>query len=262
MIFGTAAKLNKDGQSFCLVTLIASKGSAPQDPGAKCIVTKNGLAEGTVGGGKVEARAIEFCLEILNRAQAQAPITKVWNLQTDIGMTCGGEVTYLFEYFPAKNWPIVIFGAGHVANSLVQLLATLDCQVTCIDPRSEWTGRLPQNISNLEIICHPNPKDLIASFSEQSYFLSITQGHTHDTPILAEIGRLYPNPSYVGVIGSVAKGNRIKNELKELGTPLSFIEKLRIPIGLPIGSNQPSEIAISIAAQLLQVRDQLSSMRE
>jgi xanthine dehydrogenase accessory factor len=82
----------------------------------------------------------------------------------------------------------------------------------------------------------------------------MTMGHAHDVPILYEIFKSHPDCPYVGVIGSDVKGIKIKRELKELGVSEDFIAKLRVPVGLPIGNNDPNEMAISIAAELLQVR--------
>ena len=81
-------------------------------------------------------------------------------------------------------------------------------------------------------------------------------GHSHDVPILSEIARLAPDCPYVGVIGSEVKGIKIKKELQDLGISKIFIDKLRVPMGLPLGTNHPYEIAISIAAELIKVRDQ------
>ncbi len=248
----TTKELEDSAESFVIATLISVRGGAPQDPGAKAIITKDGLAFGTVGGGKVEARVIADSLEIISKTQKIDPIHVKWNLQKDIGMTCGGEVTFLFEYFPATHWPIVIFGAGHVAQALTRTLERLSCQITCIDDRAEWVDKL-----SIKGLVHPSPKDLVKELDPNSYFICMTQGHAKDTPILAEIAKHAANCPYVGVIGSKTKGITIKRELKEMGIDQAFIDRLRVPIGLPLGTNHPFEISISIAAELLQVRDSL-----
>ena len=252
-IWSEAKKLEDAQVSFVVATLLSVRGGAPQDPGAKAIITSDGLHFGTVGGGKVEARVIVDSIEILKTTEKKAPLTVTWNLQKDIGMTCGGEVTFLFEHFPATPWPIVIFGAGHVAQALTRTLANLKCQVTCIDDREEWVSKL-----SIHGIDHPNPAEYVKELNPMSFFLCMTQGHAKDTPILKAIADHAPNCPYVGVIGSKTKGITIKRELKELGFSENFINKLRVPIGLPIGNNDPYEISISIAAELLQVRDQLA----
>jgi xanthine dehydrogenase accessory factor len=244
--------LEKQNINFCIISLIDLRGSAPQDLGAKAVVTKSGLVFGTVGGGKVEAAAIVKAQEILNHQTLNPPLIIKWNLQTDIGMTCGGEVTFLFEHFIPLSWPIVIFGAGHIAQALTRTLSNLQCQITCIDSRSEWTEKL----MNVKAITHPHPEQLVREFNKNTFFISMTKGHAFDVPVLKEIATHFPDCPYVGVIGSEIKGKRIKQELKELGISESFLRKLRVPIGLPLGSNDPFEIAISITAELLQVRDQ------
>lgn len=249
-----ATELELNGTSFVVVTLLSVRGSAPQDVGAKMIVTKDGLYAGTVGGGKVEAAAIKESQEILNSKEQKDPITHVWNLQKDIGMTCGGEVTYLFEHFHQSSWPVVIFGAGHVSQALTRLLSHMNCQVTCIDHRSEWVEKL----EGVNAICHESPESLVQNFPKDAYFISMTQGHSNDVPILKAIFDHAPESPYVGVIGSKIKGDRIKAELKEKGVSEDFLNNLFVPIGLKIGSNHPYEIAVSIAAQLLQIRDNLS----
>jgi xanthine dehydrogenase accessory factor len=166
-------------------------------------------------------------------------------------MSCGGEVTFLFEHFPQAQWPVVIFGAGHVAQALTRILAPMSCQVTCIDSREDWINKL----ENVKAIHHLEPKDLVKNFSSQTFFICMTMGHAFDVPILVEIARHAPDCPYVGVIGSDIKGLKIKKELSELGISKEFINKLRVPIGLPIGTNHPHEIAISVAAELIQVRD-------
>lgn len=245
-------ELNEKSESFVVVTMTGARGSSPQDPGAKIIVTRDGLYAGTVGGGKVEMAAIKKSLAILESHKQLPPEYVTWNLQKDIGMSCGGEASFLFEHFHSTHWPIVIYGAGHVAQALTRILSKLDCHVTCIDPREEWLSKL----QGINILHHLNPKDTVQTFDPKSFFLCMTMGHAHDVPILAEIANNAPDAPYVGVIGSDIKGKRIKNDLKELGISPAFIERLHVPMGLPLGTNHPYEIAISIAAQLIQVRDQ------
>ncbi|WPU63677.1 xanthine dehydrogenase accessory protein XdhC [Peredibacter starrii] len=249
-IWEACQKLTSEGTSFVMVTMTGVRGSAPQDIGAKMLVTKDGLFYGTVGGGKVEMASIKKSQEILKGEQSP-PESVVWNLQKDIGMSCGGEVVMLFEHHHQSNWPIVIFGAGHVAQALTRILSKLNCSVTCVDSREEWVAKL----EGVKGIHHPTPKEMVKEFSPHCYFMSMTMGHAHDVPILHEIAKHAPDCPYIGVIGSDVKGIKIKKELKDLGVSDEFLKKLRVPMGLPIGTNQPYEIAISIVAELLQVRD-------
>lgn len=258
MIFDDLKLLEENGTSFVLITIYNIRGSAPQDLGAKCIVTLDGLYSGTIGGGKIEAHAINYAQELLKNSTPNV-VSETWNLQKDIGMTCGGEVSFIFEKFKFDSWPIVIFGAGHVSQELTRLLLKLKCQLTVVDPRPEWIGKLP---SETKSICTGDVEEFIKNCHEDTYFICMTKGHASDVPKLKLIAKYHTNTPYVGVIGSHAKGNTIKKELREFGISEGFINKLLVPIGLEIGNNDPSEIAISICAQLLQTRDQSSKIKE
>src|SRR5437868_7094598 len=112
------------------VTVVDTAGSVPQDRGAKMIVTAEGLHHGTVGGGKVETKAIAEAQRMLRGELPATTHFVQWNLAKDVGMTCGGIVKLYFEVHNARGWNIVVFGAGHVANALVTMLIQLDCRIT------------------------------------------------------------------------------------------------------------------------------------
>jgi xanthine dehydrogenase accessory factor len=250
-LWKSAQELTDAGISFVVVTLVGARGSTPQDPGAKIIVTRDGLHSGTIGGGKVENACIKKAQDILETAQQTEPVFLTWNLQRDIGMSCGGETSFLFEHFYQNQWPIIIFGAGHVAQALTRVLAKLHCHVTVVDPRTEWIDKLV----GVKGIIHPDPKELVSQFHPKSFFLCMTMGHIHDLATLLEVHRHASASPYVGCIGSDVKAIKIKKELKEAGVSQDFIEKLHIPMGVQFGSNDPEEIAISITAELLKQRD-------
>ncbi|MGZ3722762.1 MAG: xanthine dehydrogenase accessory protein XdhC [Bdellovibrionales bacterium] len=238
---------------FVVLTLASVKGSAPQVAGAKAIVTKAGLEEGTVGGGRIEAKAIAYAQELLLRKSASRCEMVQWNLIRDVGMTCGGIIHLVFEVYAAPAWEFVVFGAGHVAQELVPLLCRLDCQVTCVDDRAEWLERLP-GLPNLSKTHHTNPLELVSTFSERVYFILMTRGHATDLAILAEILSSRSAP-YVGVLGSASKSVTLRKDLRALGFSEEKLESFFCPVGFPVGNNSPVEIAISISAQLLEQRD-------
>lgn len=246
-------------QPFVSVILVDTAGSVPQDAGSKMLVTADGLFYGTVGGGKVEKRAIEEAQTLLsNLDKGQTTHFVNWSLSKDIGMTCGGSVKLYFETYNVNTWQIVIFGAGHVSIAVTSLLINLECRLTCIDPRAEWLEKLPES-PKLKKVLSPEMPAEVASCPDDAFVLLMTMGHTTDKPILLEIlktGRQFP---YLGVIGSDAKAARLKRDIVEAGMPAEYINKFYCPMGLDIGSNHPQEIAISIVAQLLSVRDRSQS---
>ncbi len=254
--FQSALRLQTERISFVAVTLLKVEGHAPQNPGAKTIITREGLYWGTVGGGKVEARVIATAQELL-KTEARDPHLVHWNLQKDIGMSCGGAVTFLFEPFGTRPWKIAVFGAGHVAQALVPLLATLNCEVTCLDPRQEWIRKL-ETLHRVQLKCATDLPAEVKALDAKSYFVVMTQGHTTDLPVLDQILRNFPEARYIGVLGSEVKAMKIRKDLEELGHRPELVRQVRCPMGLPLGSNSPAEMGVSIAAELIQVRDQFA----
>jgi xanthine dehydrogenase accessory factor len=168
-------------------------------------------------------------------------------------------VKLLFEAYNFHDWRIVVFGAGHVSQALVRLLLLLECRVICIDQREQWLAKLPPS-SKLRTLQMAEPRGFVAELRESDFVVSMTMGHKTDRPILEAIfqGRLQPR--YLGVIGSAAKRKVLLRELAESGVPDDVAKNFRCPIGLPLGTNQPGEIAVSIAAELIKCRDEAASV--
>lgn len=253
-------KLNEliaTGTPVVSVTVVDTVGSVPNEHGSKMLVTRDGLFFGTVGGGKVEKRALEEAADMLRGGES--PRFFQWQLNKDIGMTCGGMVKMYFEAFNVATWNVVVFGAGHVANALINILVRLDCRIRCYDPREEWLAKLPTS-PNLETFVTPEMPSVVASLPDDAFVLLMSSGHSTDKPILLEILRTRTFP-FLGVIGSRAKAKRLDQDITEAGLPNEAKEKFHCPVGLPLGTNHPQEIAISVAAQLLQERDRLRGVK-
>jgi xanthine dehydrogenase accessory factor len=239
------------GTPFVHVTMVQALGSTPQDTGSAMLVTAGGLYFGTVGGGRVEARAISDAQAMLREGRQTMFVE--WNLQNDIKMTCGGAVKLFFQAHASKPWEIVVFGAGHVSQALVRTLINLDCKLTCIDLRKEWLDKLPDS-PRLTKKHVENLAAQVPSLDDGAFVLMMTQGHSFDQPVLIELlraGRF----GYVGVIGSKAKRAALRRGVLEAGIAPELFETVHCPMGLDLGTNHPYEIAISIAAELIQVRD-------
>ncbi|MBI4623137.1 MAG: xanthine dehydrogenase accessory protein XdhC [Verrucomicrobia bacterium] len=258
-IYEQLAALARERTGFVFVVLVDALGSTPQDTGAKMLVTATGRHAGTVGGGRVEAQALAFAQELLAKSDS-APRFVNWSLKGDVGMTCGGSVKFYFEPHPADPvWPIVIFGAGHIAQALVPVLLPLRCSLTVCDARAEWLDRLPRS-DRLRVIRHDTPADLVPTLPADAFVLCMTQGHKTDRPILHRALAEGDFP-FVGVIGSAAKATVLREELIAAGLAPARAQEFRCPVGLDFGTNHPHEIALSIAAQLLTERDRRAEKR-
>lgn len=251
--FEALNELAASNTPFVSVTVVDTLGSTPQDRGSKMLVTPEGRVFGTTGGGKIEARCIDEAKKLLSDPTAPKTRYFQWSLEKDIGMTCGGIVRVYFESFNVTRWNIVVFGAGHVAQSVVEMLSKLDCRITCIDPRQEWLAHIIDSPKVTKIHTTNMPAE-VAKIPENSFVVLMTMGHSSDSPILVEILRTRRFP-YLGVIGSHSKAKRLKQDIAAAGLPEEAQRAFYCPIGMEIGSDAPQEIAVSVAAQLLQERD-------
>ncbi len=255
------AELSAAGRPFVSVTLAETVGSTPQDVGTKMLVDEVGLVFGTVGGGRVENKSIGHAQSLLTETagtNAQTCSLVEWNLQRDVGMTCGGVVKLLFETYNFRDWQIVVFGAGHVSQALVRCLLLLECRLVCIDQRDDWLEKMPQS-TKLRTVQLSEPREFVSQLQTDDFVICMTMGHRTDRPILQAIFERRLQPRYLGVIGSQAKRKVLLRELAESGIPPEVAEQFCCPIGLPLGTNQPGEIAVSIAAELIQCRDTATS---
>jgi xanthine dehydrogenase accessory factor len=146
----------------------------------------------------------------------------------------------------------IICGAGHVGRALAPVAAGAGWRVVVLDDREEFAS--PDRFPGAQI-------ELIASFDgalsrllvdEQSYIVIVTRGHTHDLTVLEQA--LRTAAPYVGLMSSRTKGRRIAEALRAKGFADDDIARVHLPIGLPIGAETPAELAISIVAEMIQVR--------
>jgi xanthine dehydrogenase accessory factor len=254
-----AIRLHNDGVPFCTVTVADARGSIPQEIGAKALMNRDGLICGTIGGGRVEARGCAKARELLAPESKQRTLLERINLHKDVGMTCAGEMTLLYEVFrPDLEWNIAVFGAGHVSQKLCRLLIELECRVTCFDSRSEWLDRLPQS-ARLERRLVNDFADGIPDIPRGAFVVVMTMGHATDLPVLRTLSRADNDVAFVGVLGSDSKAAIMRRELLDAGVEKAFVDRLGCPLGEKFGDNTPSDIAVSILALLVRLRRELAN---
>jgi len=148
---------------------------------------------------------------------------------------------------------LVIFGGGHLARALCAMAALCHFQVEIIDDREEFANkaRFPEAVRAFHIPGYRKISDLI-TLDANTYVVIATRGHRFDEIVLAQvIDRDLP---YIGMVGSRQKNTIVFQRLREKGASKTLIEKVRAPIGLPIHSETPEEIAVSILAEIIQSR--------
>jgi xanthine dehydrogenase accessory factor len=245
------AELLSQRQNFVVATILEVKGSAPQRPGTRMIVHPDSSFEFTIGGGTFEAEVIQDALAALHEIQ---PIYREYKLtKADIGMYCQGLVRVMFESYSPRA-QLMIFGGGHVGQALGLLSAASELfSVTVIDDRSEFADVEKHKTVDKVILTDRNYKKDVPPTDPETYIVVVTRCHETDQLLVKKY--LKEPFAYLGLIGSRAKVRQFKKELIEQGIPEKLLERLHAPIGLPIGGKDPSEVAISILAELVQVKN-------
>ena len=147
---------------------------------------------------------------------------------------------------------LIICGGGHVGYYVEQLGRMLDFDVTVVDDRPEFANndRFPKS----KVICAPF-EDAIEYIKEPDncYFVLVSRGHAYDVKSLEAV--LKKGFKYAGMMGSKAKIKLIMDRMRTVGFEESLLEKVHTPIGMNIGAVTPAEIGVSIAGELVQVKN-------
>jgi len=163
----------------------------------------------------------------------------------------GGAVELFVE--PIFSDPVLyVFGGGHVSAQIIPLASRVGFKVEVIDDRPEFAdpAKFPDaakvHACAFEGVLKRIPVD------ESSYLVIVTRGHMHDKTVLEQC--LRTKAKYIGMIGSRRKKAMIYEKLLGEGFTQKDLDRVHAPIGLDIGAESPEEIAVSIVAELIQVR--------
>ncbi len=250
-ILHKAVELLEQGKSVAIATIISTKGSFPRKEGTRMLVSEDGEFWGTIGGGAVERNVLDLARSaIRDKRIIVEEFSSTKNNEQPNKMICGGRATVVIEsYHPSKE--ILIFGAGHVGLAIYQIVHFLGFNVTVVDDRKEFAT--PERFPHAEKVIR---KTFSASFKQtmvtkQTAIIVCTRRHDMDQACLEFA--LKTDAAYIGLLGSRSKWAQIKRNLKDKGFKPAEIRRVYCPIGLDIGAHTPEEIAVSVAAQLIQV---------
>jgi len=161
---------------------------------------------------------------------------------------------YCVDVLESKE-SLFIFGAGHVAKEVATLAMNVGFHVIVLDDREMFANR-ERFPAPSEVIVIDSFKGCIQNLQidEHSYVVIVTRGHAHDKTVLAQALKTFAG--YIGMIGSRKKRDAIYKALMGEGFTGKNLERVHSPIGLPIDTETPEEIAVSIVGQLIQQRSQ------
>ncbi len=248
------SKLNKaliDRKKAAICTIVDTKGSTPRKNGSKMLVFENGNIEGSVGGGQMEFFIIKKAIDVIKNNK---PGLFSFGLDADFKMACGGTVSVFIEPLPHKN-NLIIFGAGHIGKLLAKWAVKFNFDITFVDDRKNIFDDI---LSDEFTILNENYNSAIKkiNFSQNSFVCVITHSHSYDKEIAALCGK--KNIAFLGVIASKTKARKISKSLSEdYNFSQNQINRINMPMGIPMNCETPEEIAISILAKLIDVKNSL-----
>lgn len=250
------------GRQAVIVEVAQARGSVPRGDGTRMVVARD-VVLGTIGGGHLELQAIEVARGRLDQPGThEQPIA----LGPSLGQCCGGALT--LRYAPLNDaqlarWPataplftLQLYGAGHVGRAIVDVLAAVPCKVQWIDEREDEFPRT-ESLPHIERVCVEPVEAEVAVALPDACYLVLTHSHALDLRITEAILRR-GDFAYLGLIGSKTKHARFLHRFEERGISPDVLERLTCPIGVAgIEGKEPGVIAVAVAAQLLQVAQQM-----
>ncbi len=165
----------------------------------------------------------------------------------------GVDASWYVERVARSDFRVVIFGNGHVGRALVQVLGTLACEITWVDAREhDFPAVVPANTT---VIASDTPEDAIDAIEPGSYCLVMTHSHALDFELTRRL-LTRDDFRYFGLIGSASKRAQFERRLRARDIRADALKRITCPIGSgAIASKEPGAIAISVAAEILQLRE-------
>lgn len=251
-IYSSIEKAENDCVACALCTIIKSQGAVPRHTGSKMLVFEDRRIEGSIGGGEAEIQAIDEAIECLHSAK---PTIATYhyndNNKNSVGV-CGGSIEVFIEPILGKPQLLVV-GIGHVGKQVAWLGDYLGFNVTASDDRKlNWDEyNFSQNVSILN--CKMSDISKKIRITNRTYIVITTRGNDIDIEGLPSL--LEYDWAYLGVIGSKRRWQITKAGLLSAGRSVDILERIHSPIGLDIHAETPEEIAISIMAEIIQIKN-------
>ncbi|MDP6418475.1 MAG: XdhC/CoxI family protein [Candidatus Krumholzibacteria bacterium] len=259
----------REGRSAILVSVVEWRGSVPRKDKPCMLFMQEGDRMGSVGGGCVDGSAYELA----RRAwELGVPLRETLRLDaeagSEAGLLCGGELEFEGERFMPEQLPrveqwlaepaeqaakLLIFGGGHVGKSLAEFAWKIGFEIRVLDDRKEYSNpeRFPYAKSCL--VGKPEAAEQWPSPGPEDSVVIATRGHRYDEKALDWACRT--KAGYIGMLSSGRKRDLIVKSLKEKGAPVESLKgRFHAPVGLMIGAMSSDEIALAIAAQLMEER--------
>ena len=250
-IYQEVVRVRQKGGGAVLATVISADEAFPRGEGSKVLVKNSGEKVGFLfAGEELEENILKETEALLNEKKP-----KVVTWQSEREDSPWKKVEVLLE--PIFSEPTVyMFGAGHVSQQLAPLAKKVNFKVVVIDDREMFANRERFPEADEVIVSEFEKCFNQLKIDETSYIIIVTRGHLYDGFVLEQA--VTTNAHYIGMIGSKKKIRTLYQNLMKKGIPKDSLDRVYAPIGIDIHSETPEEIAVSIVAQLIEVRGGLS----
>ncbi len=251
-IYQALLEAESAGEPVALCTVVKSEGSTPRHVGSKMLVYSDGHFVGTVGGGDLEHRVIDEAWLAMGDGAARLLHYNMSDPSRGDPGVCGGQVEVFVEPILAAPM-VVVIGAGHVGKAVAHLAKWLGFRVAVCDDRTEFANKQAIPDGDMFFPCPMEELPSKLKIDRRSFLILTTRGSSVDS---AGLPALFETPApYIGVIGSRRRWATTVKELEARGVSKEAIGRVHSPMGLELQAETPEEIAVSIMAEVLMVRD-------
>lgn len=240
----------KNGDEIAIATITKAEGSAPRGVGTMMAVLSDGSIYGTIGGGALEKHIIGLSIDAIKTGESKSYDLP---LNTEgVEMICGGRVEVFIDVYKQRP-KLLIVGGGHIGYALYEQALLLDFDIVIFEDREEFLN--PERFPNAhELVLGPVDETLKDyKIDENTYIIVVTRGHSYDEISLEQV--VESDAKYIGAMGSKKKIIAIMENLTKKGFSKEDLEKVYAPIGIDIASEDPKEIAMSIIAEVLAIKN-------
>jgi xanthine dehydrogenase accessory factor len=230
------------GRRSVLVAPLRDHESEAASECARLVVREDGESSGTLGEQGLDRAAVERALDVIRRATSR----------TEVVEASGTRERLFFElHGPATT--LLIFGAGQVAIPLVRLAKVLGWHTVVVDGRERFATR--ERFPDADEIRIGLLADIAAEmkYDASTFVILVAHDYKFEVPVLRVV--LEREPAYIGLLGNRSRGSAVLHFLAEEGIGAERLARVHVPIGLDIGARTPSEIALSVLAEALAVRN-------
>jgi len=243
--------LAEHGETVVLATVVRSQGSVPRHTGTRMLFFRDGTFEGTIGGGEMEGRVQAEAMAAFEDGKPRLITYEFRNPEQGGVGVCGGEMDVFIEPIPPEP-TIVVIGGGHVGKAVVHLASWLGYRVVVTDDRAEFVTE--EAAPGADSYLHCTMKELPEKMTIHSncYLLLTTRGTDVDSEGLPAL--LETPAAFIGVIGSRRRWETTAKALREQGVSAEALKRISSPLGLELNAESPEEIAVSILAEIIMLR--------